>query len=117
MVTIVRHRLSVVAFPLIGLVGCLNRVDSAQNSSESRQQFAQAYVAALQSHDPARVNELMHPQVLACKNAATQEFFASGIQHEFDNVQGPGYKITVTPLPSNAVPPLVQPGTFSSKSD
>jgi hypothetical protein len=112
MVTILRQLLPVVAFLLIGLIGCLNRVDSAQNGSESQQQFAQAYVVALQSHDPARVKKLMHPQLLACENAATQEFFESGIQHEFDNVPGPGYKITVSPLPSNAVPPLVPPGTF-----
>jgi hypothetical protein len=88
MIPSLRHRSRVVAFLLIEFIVCMKRVDSAQNGPESQQQFAQAYVAALQSHDPTRVNELMHPQVLACKNAATQEFFASGIRHEFDNVPG-----------------------------
>lgn len=60
------------------------------------QQFAKAYVSALRSHDPARLQALQHPASRACLNDQTRAYFDWGIANEFKTgamLSGP-YTIT-----------------------
>jgi hypothetical protein len=77
----------------------------------ARQQFAQNYIAAIQSRDPNRLKVLLHPQVLACKNFA--EFFEATKETAMEEQPAPGYRVTFSPLTGDSKVPLLPPDKFT----
>src|SRR5579872_1155834 len=79
---------------------------AAEADSAIRDTFVPSYIAALRSQDTARIRKFLHPQVLACMNEKTQEYFDYLSRSEAgDDVEG-DYKITrIAPL--NGPAPLL----------
>lgn len=81
----------------------------ADPESVIRATFVPNYVAAVRSHDSARIRAFLHPQVLACMNAKTQEYFDYLSRSEAgDDVEGE-YKITQVHLLYGPAPMLGLP--------
>jgi hypothetical protein len=68
----------------------------AQTADAGQQRFAKAFMAAIRSHDPAKVRALEHPASRACVNDETRAYFEWGVAEELDTgarTSGP-YKVT-----------------------
>src|SRR5271168_3965902 len=102
----------VAAFAFISIVGA-SHPSFAENApaDPGREQFAQKLVVALESKDPAQVEILIHPQVLACKNFA--EYFDLMEWQEFRSLPGPGYKVSFTALAGDFKAPFLPPDKFA----
>jgi hypothetical protein len=69
---------------------------SAQTADASQQKFAKAFVAAIRSHDSAKVQALEHPASRACVNDETRAYFDWGVANELETggrTSGP-YRVT-----------------------
>jgi ribosomal protein L7/L12 len=95
-------------FALAGCQKSANARPSGASLETTPQQFAQAYVGAVQTKNVARVKALLHPQVLACINDANREYFDYLINQEIENSSNGDYKVTITKLTNN-FPPLGVP--------
>jgi hypothetical protein len=102
----------VAAFAFISIVGASHPSFGEDAPADpGRQQFAQKLVAALESKNPARVEILIHPQVLACRNFA--EYFDLMQGQEFQSLPAPGYKVSFKALPADFKVPFLPPDKFA----
>jgi hypothetical protein len=53
----------------------ISQAVAADTEAVIRNTFVNKFLAALRSHDPARFRPLLHPQMLACINGQTREYF------------------------------------------
>ncbi|HXZ80952.1 MAG TPA: hypothetical protein VEG30_13565 [Terriglobales bacterium] len=81
-------------------------------ADSARQQFARNYIAAVQSKDPTRVRQLLHPQLLACINASNREYFDFLINHDVEEAPRGKYDISITPVEHEMVVPGAPPRAF-----
>lgn len=95
----------------LALVGGPAASASAQNGNPAQQQLVQSYVAAVRSHDPARVLALFHPKVLACRNDSTHDYFDYLASQNLRQVPLGKYTSSVSPLPASG-PPAILPATM-----
>lgn len=88
------------------LSAALGHAMAADAESAIRTAFVPGYIEALRAHDTAKIRTFLHPQVLACMNGKTQQYFDYLAQQEAqDDVEG-HYEITrVTPM--NGPAPLL----------
>jgi hypothetical protein len=77
----------------------LGQALAADAEAAIRTGFVPSYIEALRSHDTGRIRSFLHPQVMACMNATTHQYFDYLAQQEAqDDVEGK-YEITrVAPL-------------------
>ena len=89
---------------------------SAQATDPGAQQFAKAFMAAIRSHDPAKVRALEHPASRSCIDDRTRPYFDWGVANDLETgamTRGP-YRVTrfgavASPAPLGFLPP----GDFS----
>lgn len=84
---------------------------SAQSADPAQQQFADAYIPAIKSRDPAKVKALFHPAVLACINDDNRDYFEYVVLDELSlgakigaKYQVEGFKPLSTPPPNGFLP-------------
>jgi len=98
---------TLVALATLILVGCHRAVGTANAALDHGAaadaqsavngtpiKLATAWVAAVQSKDPARLRALMHPRVLACRNSANSAYFDYLLSNELRDIPGSDYNIT-----------------------
>lgn len=91
---------------LLVLPFALGQAVAADADSAIRDTFVPGYVAALRSKDIARIRTFLHPQVRACMNENTAQFFDFLSRSEADDdVQG-DYRVTQI-APVNGPAPLL----------
>src|SRR6185312_11833844 len=100
---------------LAGLVVLQAGLASARTPDVGGQQFAKSFIAAIRSHDPAKIRALQHPAVRACVNDQTRAYFEWGAANELEMgamTAGP-YKVSRFGQLGGA-PPLgfLPPGAF-----
>src|SRR5580658_9357208 len=71
--------------------GC---VLAADPDSQIRNTFIEPWAQAMQANDPEKLARFLHPQVLACRNARTKEYFDDFLRREIENKVKPGYRVT-----------------------
>jgi hypothetical protein len=77
---------------ILGLhAGC---VLAADPDSQIRNTFIEPWAQAMQANDPEKLARFLHPQVLACRNARTKEYFDDFLRREIENKVKPGYRVT-----------------------
>src|SRR5260221_3723986 len=97
---------------LSALVVAAARAEDAEAAIQRT--FVTGWIAAINStagncKDTARIQRFLHPQVRACINASSQEFFDSVLSREAQ--RAPIGKYTITKLaPMNEAPPEFLPG-------
>ncbi len=64
------------------LASLLQQAIAADPDTAIRTTFVPAYIAALRSRDTTRIRKFLHPQVLACMNENTKEYFDSLSRNE-----------------------------------
>ena len=101
------------ATPLLTLamLGGYAATTAAQNGTPAQQQLVQSYVAAVRSHDPARVLALFHPKVLACRNDSTRDYFDYLATQNLHLAPSAKYKTFITSLPASG-PAAILPATM-----
>ncbi len=67
---------------------------AADVESQIRNTFIEPWAQALQAKDPEKLVRFLHPQVQACRNAQTKEFFDDALGRLARDKIPPGYKIT-----------------------
>jgi hypothetical protein len=67
---------------------------AADVESQIRNTFIEPWAQAMQSKDPEKLVRFLHPQVQACRNAQTKEFFDDALARTMQDKIAPGYKIT-----------------------
>ena len=84
---------------LIVFSAVLGQAVASDAESAIRTTFVPNYIAALRSHDAARIRKFLHPQVLAGLNEKTQEYFDYLTSSEAnDDVEGDYRVPRVTPM-------------------
>jgi len=81
---------------LIAVLVVQPRPASARTPDVAAQQFAKTFVAAIRSHDPAKIRALQHPAIRACVNDRTRAYFEWGVANELQTgamTAGP-YKVS-----------------------
>jgi outer membrane murein-binding lipoprotein Lpp len=112
---------TVVALATLLLVGCHRTAGTAEAASRAAAgavssdqlndtpvKLARAWVSAVQSKDAARVQKLLHPRLLACRNDSNGAYFDNIVSNEMRDVPSGDYNITALMLqgapPSTGLP-------------
>ncbi|HLG94765.1 MAG TPA: hypothetical protein VKX49_00495 [Bryobacteraceae bacterium] len=94
---------------LLLLSAVVSQAVAADAETAIRTTFFPSYIEALRSHDTARIRTFLHPQVLACMNEKTHQYFDYLTQQEAqDDVEGK-YEITRVALLNGPAPLLGLP--------
>jgi hypothetical protein len=67
---------------------------AADAESQIRNTFIEPWAQAMQAKDGEKLVRFLHPQVQACRNAQTKEFFDDALGRLAHDKIAPGYKIT-----------------------
>jgi len=70
------------------------RALAADVESQIRNTLIEPWAQATQANDPEKLVRFLHPQVQACRNAQTKEFFDDALGRLAHDKIAPGYKIT-----------------------
>jgi hypothetical protein len=75
------------------------RMFGAADDAAIQSTFVKPWIEALRSKDAAKIQRFYHPQVLACANAATKQYFDSILDREANSAVAGAYHVTrIAPL-------------------
>jgi hypothetical protein len=108
-----RH-LAVILASLFVLGGLFTIGADEHTAREAAQRkLVERWVAAVNSHDEARVKLFIHPKVLACINSSNKEYFDFLVTQSFALTPPANYQLTLGPVTNGGAVPGIPPEMFT----